>query len=185
MFDENNLRESLFNAEPLSADRQQRFREEVARIVEPPLPRQHRLYYLMAMICSIIGVFGAGTGVVFDAEHRLSQALLLLVLISSAGWVFYILRRGAEPLRIMQSMSKVLAAVSVILAAALIYRGLNDPSLSSILWALAGLLIFLMTSFINLWNRLLTAERRMREDVLRVEYRVAEMASRLAPTPKP
>jgi hypothetical protein len=34
--------------------------------------------------------------------------------------------------------------------------------------------VFLFMSFINLWNRVITAERTIREHILRVEYRVAD-----------
>ena len=64
----------------------------------------------------------------------------------------------------------------------LILLALRSPSLAGVLWALLGLLMFLLTNVINLWNRLITAERTMREHVLRVEYRLADLATRL-PTP--
>ena len=41
-------------------------------------------------------------------------------------------------------------------------------------YVVLGLLLFLLLSFINLWNRVLTAERTMREHILRVEYRLAK-----------
>jgi hypothetical protein len=179
MSDEPSLRESLFQAEPLSAERQQRFRDELGQILEPRLPRSHRWYYILALTGSLIGVFGTACGVLFDAEHRGLQALLLLVWTAFAGWVFYILRQGAEPLRIMQGLSKALTGISFLVAGLLLYHGLQDPSPARILWALAGLLLVLLTSLINLWNRVLMAERTVREHVLRVEYRLAEMASRM------
>ncbi|HEX2973964.1 MAG TPA: hypothetical protein VHP11_16650 [Tepidisphaeraceae bacterium] len=185
MSPEKNLRESLFSAEPLSPEHQQRFREEMTQIMEPRLPRSHRLYYIMALIGSIIGILGTTCGLLFDAEHRWTQATLLLVWTASAAWVLHILRRGAEPLRIMQSMSKALAGIGGLAAGVLIYHGLQNPSLVSILWALVGLLLFLLASFINLWNRVITAERTTREHILRVEYRLADLASRLPPPPKP
>ncbi len=62
-----------------------------------------------------------------------------------------------------------------LVAGVLIFYGLQNPSLASVLWALLGLLVFLLTSFINLWNRVITAERTMREHILRVEYRLADL----------
>ena len=185
MSDEQNLRESLFRAEPLSAERQQRFRDELVQILEPRLPRSHRWYYIMMLIGSVVGILGMACGVLFDAEHRGIQALFLLIWMASAGWVFHILRRGAEPLRVMQGLSKALVSLSLLVAGLLIYHGLQDPSLARILWALVGLLVFLLTSFINLWNRVLTAERTVREHILRVEYRLADLVSRLAAPSKP
>jgi peptidoglycan/LPS O-acetylase OafA/YrhL len=179
MLPEKNLRENLFSVEPVSPERQERFRVELAQIVEPRLPRSHRLYYIMVLVCSVIGICGAVPGILFDTENRWLQGVALVVWTASAGWVYHILRRGCEPLRAMQGMSKVFAGLSVVVAAFLIYHGLQNPSLAGVLWALLGLLVFLLTSFINLWNRVITAERTMREDVLRVEYRLADLASRL------
>ena len=174
MSNENHLRESLFTAEPISPERQQRFREELAQIVEPRLSRSHRLYYIFALIGPIVGLPGVICGVVFDAEHRWTWAFFLLISTAFVCWIFYILRRGAEPLRIMQGMSRALTGIGALVAGLVIFYGLQNPSLTSILWALVGLLMFLLMSFINLWNRLITAERIMREQILRVEYRLAE-----------
>lgn len=175
MSHENNLRESLLNAEPISPERQQRFREELAHIMEPRLPRSHRLYYIVALFGPIAGLPGAVCGVLFDAEHRLIWALFLLGCIAFAGWIVYILRRGSEPLRIMQGMSKAFAGIGALFAGLLIFYGIQSPSLASVLWALLGVLVFLLTSFINLWNRVITAERTMCEHILRVEYRLADL----------
>jgi hypothetical protein len=175
MSNENNLRESLFNAEPISPDRQQRFRGELAQILEPRLSRGYRLYYIMALVGLIAGLPGAVCGVLLDAEHRWIWALFLLGCTAFAGWILYILRRGAEPLRIMQGMSKAFAGIGALVAGLLIFHGLQGPSLASVLWALLGVLVFLLTSFINLWNRVITAELTMREHILRVEYRLADL----------
>ncbi|MDP9176035.1 MAG: hypothetical protein M3O30_19540 [Planctomycetota bacterium] len=183
MSDEKNLRENLFSAEPVSPDRQQRFREELAQILEPRLPRSHRLYYQTGLVCLAIGIPGAACGFLFDSAHRWIWGLNLLVLIACAGWTIHVLRRGAEPLRAMQDMSKALAGIAGIFAGYVIFHGLQSPSLANVLWALLGLLMFLFTSFINLWNRVITAERTTREHVLRVEHRLADLSSR-PPTPR-
>jgi hypothetical protein len=177
----NNLRENLFNAEPISLDRQQRFREELAQIVEPTLPRSHRLYYTLSLVCLALGIPGAVCGLLLDAEHRWTWALNLLVFVPMAGWILYILRRGAEPLRTMQSLSKAFVGLSAFAAFLVIYLGIQNPSLDNVFWALLGMLIFLLTSSINIWNRVLTAERVTREHILRVEYRIADLASNLVP----
>jgi MFS family permease len=174
MVPDDKLRENLFGLEPLSPERQQRFREELAQIVEPRLSRGYRLYYLLGLAGCLIGLPGAVCGLLFDAEHRWIWALNLAVLLGFAGWIFYILRRGAEPMRMMQGMSKALAAVALLAAGLLIVSGIGNPSLAGVLWSLLGLLLFLLVSFINLWNRVLTAERIMREHLLRVEYRLAK-----------
>lgn len=176
-----NLRQNLFDAEPISSDRQRRFREELAEIVEPRLPRSHRLYYTLALVCILIGLPGAVCGLVLDAEHRWVWALNLLALVPTAGWIFYLLRRGAEPLPAMQTMSKALVGISVFAAGLLIWLGIQHPSLDRVFWALFAMLIFLLLNFINIWNRVLMAERTTREHLLRVEYRLADLASHVGP----
>lgn len=175
MSHEDNLRENLFNAEPISPERQQRFRGELDQILEPRLSRGYRLYYIMALVGLIAGLPGAVGGVLFDAEHRWVWALFLLTSIPFVGWIVYILRRGAEPVRIMQGLSKAFAGIGALFAGVLIFYGLQNPSLASVLWALFGVLVFLLMSFINLWNRVITAEQAMREHILRVEYRLADL----------
>lgn len=178
----NNLRENLFSAEPISLDRQQRFREELAQIVEPKLPRSHRLYYTVTLVCLVLGMPGAICGLLLDANHRWVWALNLLVFVPAAGWILYILLRGAEPLQAMQSMSKAMVGLSAAVAFSLIYFSIQNPSLDRVLWALLAMLMFLLLSFINLWNRVLSAERVTREHLLRVEYRIADLASLVAPS---
>ena len=178
-----NLRESLFTAEPLSPERQQRFHDELVRIMEPRLSRRYRVYYTMMLVCLLMGVFGESCRLVFYADHRLVSALYVLIWAASAAWVFHILQRGAEPLRAMQGMSKAAAGIATAVAFILIFYGLKNPSLTAVFWALLGLLAFLMMSFINLWNRVITAERTTREQILRIEYHLADLASRQAPPP--
>lgn len=185
MTTENNLRENLFSSEPVSPERQQRFRQELAQIVEPRLPGSHRLYYKFCLVCLFIGLPGAVCGLIFDAEHRWIWSLNLLVLIPSTGWILHILRRGAEPLRIMRGMSKALAGITWAVALLLILYALRSPSLAGVLWAHLGLLVFLLSNFINVWNRQIMAESTMREHILRVEYRLADLATRLPPPSKP
>lgn len=177
----NRFRDQLLNAEPISAERQQRFRDELAQIVEPALPRSHRLYYQFALVCLVIGIPGALCGLFLDAEHRLVWALNLLVFVPMAAWISHILLRGAEPLRSMQSMSKAFTGISTAAAFLLFSIGIQNPSVGSILWMLLGMLMFLLTSSINLWNRVISAERVTREHILRLEYRIADLASHLVP----
>ena len=87
MTPENDLRENLFSAEPVSPERQQRFRQELAEIVEPRLPRTHRLYYKFCFACLVIGLPGAACGLIFDAEHR---------------WIW-----GLDPGRMSRTLSRI------------------------------------------------------------------------------
>lgn len=176
-----NFRDSLFSAEPISPDRQQRFREELAQIIEPKLPRSHRLYYTSVLVCIALGIPGAFCGLAFDAQNRWIWGLNVLVFATMAGWILYILRRGAEPLAIMQGLSKAFVGVSALVAFGLTIFGIQNPSLNTVLWALLGMLMFLLTNFINVWNRVLTAERTTREHVLRLEYQIASLATQVAP----
>lgn len=185
MMPENNLRETLLAAEPISTERQQRFHEELARIVEPRLPRGHRLYYQICLACLALGLPGAACGFFLDEEHRWIWGLNLLVFVSMAGWILHILRRGAEPLHAMQGMSKAFAGITFAVALLVIVQALASPSLADVVWGLLALLLFLLTSSINIWNCVIVAERSVREDILRVEYRLADLAARLPAPAKP
>ncbi len=99
MLDEKNVRENLFSAEPLSPQRQKRFREELARIIEPRLSRGHRLYYIVALAGAVAGLPGAACGVLFDAQHRWLWALSLLAFTAFAGWILHILAEGPSHCR--------------------------------------------------------------------------------------
>lgn len=167
---QSNLKDCLFELEPLSRERQERFQNELAQIVDPRLPRSHRLYYIGALICILIGLPGAVCGLLFDLEHRWLWGLNLSILLVLSAWIFFILRRGSEPLSIMQGLSKGLSGIACLIAVLSIVIDIQTPSLSSILWAMLGLLLFVLMSFINLWNRVIASERTLLEHVLRVEY---------------
>lgn len=170
---QNSLKDRLFALEPLSPERQEQFQHELATIINPRLPRIHRLYYVGGLVCVLIGLPGAICGFALDVEHRWIWALNVVASTVFAGWIFFILRRGSEPLSIMQGLSKGLSGISCLVAVLIIAMGIQTPTLSSILWSLSGLLFFVLMSFINLWNRVITAERTVREHILRVEYRIA------------
>src|SRR5438874_12924678 len=110
MTPENNLRENLFSAEPVSPERQQRFRQELAQIVEPRLPSSHRLYNRFWLVCLVIGLPGAACGLIFDAEHRWIWGLILPVVIPMAGLLLHILRRWGASLRTLQDRRRAIAA---------------------------------------------------------------------------
>lgn len=173
MNSDDRLHERLFGLEPLSSDRRQQFHNELATIVEPRLSRGQRQYYVAGLAGCLVGLPGAVCGLLLDSEHRWVWALNLVVLLGLAAWILSILRRGAEPLSAMQTLSKAFVAVALFTAGVPIVWGIETPSLDKILWSLLGLLMFLLMSFINLWNRLLTAERTVREQLLRIEYRLA------------
>jgi len=148
MLHEKDLRDNLLSAEPLSPQRQQRFREELAQIVEPRLSRGYRLYYIVTLCCAVSGL------PVQPAASRSTRR--------TAGfgrcrcWPLQPWRVDlahppprAEPLSAMQGMSKAMAGISVVVAGSLIYHGLQRPSLAGILWAMLGVLLFLLTSSIN------------------------------------
>jgi len=185
MLPEKNLRESLCSVEPISPDRQQRLRDEIARTVDVPLSGGKRMYYILLMAGLAIGVPGAVYGIGFDAEHRWVWALSLGGATLYIAWIWHILRRGSEPLRIMRHISKSFASIGAMFAFFLIFHGLENPSLVGLFWALLGLLICLLMSFINLWNRVIAAERMTREQILRVEYRLADLSSKLVPPTRP
>lgn len=182
MLPEKNLRESLFSVEPISPDRQERLREEIARTIDAPLSTGKRAYYIL-MLVGLVIVPGTLYGIGFDADHWM-LALSLAGVTLYVAWIWYILRRGAEPLWIMRHLSRSFASIGAMFAFFLIFHGLENPSLVGLFWALLGLLVCLLMSFINLWNRVIHAERITREQILRVEYRLADLSSRLAPEAK-
>jgi hypothetical protein len=177
MSGERELREGLLGAEPVSAERQERFAAEVGQILEPRLPKGYRWYYGLSLAGMVVGLPGAVSGAVFDAEHRWVWVLMAAGIVVSGCWIVHILIRGAEPQRVMQGISKVLAGLSTAAAVMVIAYGLQHPSMESILWALLGVVACVFCNVINLWNRMITAERNVRVQMLRVEYRLAEAAA--------
>jgi hypothetical protein len=174
---ERELRAGLLGAEPMSAERRERFAAEMGEILEPRLSRGYRWYYGLFLASILMGLPGAVCGMVFDGEQRWRWVLMAAGELVCAWWVWHILRRGAEPLRSMQGMSKVLAGLSTAAAVVVILYGLRQPSMESILWGLLGVVACVFFNVINLWNRTLVAERSVRVQMLRVEYRLAEAAA--------
>jgi hypothetical protein len=177
MSGEREMRAGLLGAEPVSAERQERFAAEVGQILEPRLPKAYRWYYGLALAGNLVGLLGAVCGLVFDAEHRGQWVLMVVVIVAASGWIMHILKRGAEPLRAMQGMSKVMAGLSTAAAVAVTLYGLQYPTMEHVFWALLGVVACVFCNVINLWNRMITAERNVRVQMLRVEYRLAETAA--------
>lgn len=173
MVNENDLKDRLLELEPVNPDRQQRFRDELTQIVNPPLPRLHRLYYMGAIVCLLLGLPGALCGLTLDAEHRGIWAFSVGSSLAFVGWLYLILKRGSEPFSMMQGASKGLSGLSFIIAAALIVMSIQSPSLASILWSMLAMLFFALMTSINLWNQMIASERTVREHILRLEYQLA------------
>jgi hypothetical protein len=60
--------------------------------------------------------------------------------------------------------------------------GMEDPRRPGAVWfGVYAVAVLVLTSSINLWNRIVAADLHNQEHLLRLEYRLADLASRLPP----
>jgi len=176
------FRDRLLDSESLSPESRAAFEREITTIVRPKLTRGGRWYYaafLIGLMC--VAVNSVVLAIVFRNNAAVAVVNLLVGVscLVAAVPVFLVLRRGAENFAIQQAFGKALPGVALAATCGLlVYAGYEIDS-APLLWPAFGLLFFLMTSFINLYNRTIAAERTMREHLLRLEYRVVELAERL------
>lgn len=177
------FRDRLLSTEPLAPELQSTFDREIEAIMNPKLTRIQRWYYVVFLVAlGVVGVTAAIMAAVFRADPLAVGAGILVAVgaLLAAAFVIHVLRRGAEDFTIQVYAGKTLPGFALAVACGLLFYSTEIADSPHLLWPALGVLFFLLTSFINLYNRIVAAERTNQEYLLRLEYRLAEMAERMA-----
>jgi hypothetical protein len=185
MNDETPMRESLLGLEPLDPQMRQRFEQQVRDIYDGKLTKGTRLYWRLSLAGCLGMAVGSCLGLLEGPHARGFWVNLFVLAVSIALSVFHarVLGRGRVDFRVQLAAGKFMPGLAWLAILAAFAYGISDPvrrpdATFYGIWALA---LFALVSSINLWNRIVAADYHAQEHALRLEYRLADLASRLPP----
>jgi len=176
---EPNFREKLLAAEPLDAARARQLEQEIAHMWNQKLTKAQRLYWIFSLVAAGIVAVPAGIVSAFympDGWMRTIWWLFTASNVAMAIFAFKVLRRGSFNFREGLSMGKISSGLTFAIAMLLVVRAIANPNMEALAFAIFGLLWFLLATSMNLWNRIIEAENKTREQFLQLELRLLEKA---------
>jgi hypothetical protein len=177
---EPNFREKLLATEPPDAARARQLEQEIANMWTQKLTKMQRFCWTLGMIAA--GAMAIPAGVVSacymsDGWMRAIWWIYTAGNVAMAIFSFYILRRGSFSLPQGLSMGKISSALTFAIAMLLVVRAIANPNMEALAFAIFGILWFLLAIGINLWNRIIVAEAKTREQFLQLELRLLEKSN--------
>jgi hypothetical protein len=186
MSNEAPMRESLLGLEPLNPRMQERFEQQIQDIYDGKLTKGVRLYYRLSQIAVLIGATGFAFGLLAGPHDKGFWLSLLALAVMIPCSVFYakVLARGRVDTRVQLAIGKFMPALGWLVVTASFVYGVSDPARrpDATFYGIYALALFVLVSSINLWNRIVAADYHAQEHSLRLEYRLAELASHLPPS---
>jgi len=191
------FRDQLLNFEPLDPQRQKQLEQQVRDLVDRRITGLQWVYWIAILLAGGLGavfllrsmVLGIAKAAAVGAAVGDPVLFVLLMWLGAAlcvlGALFALLvmlrRRVQSQLRLV--FGKIMPAVAGLLIVITFLYGCDDPAHKpEATWlGVYALAAFVFTSSINLWNRVVAADQRAQSHMLRIEYRLAELAERLPP----
>ncbi len=180
-----NLGDRLAELEPVQADRRARYEQAVKDLFERKLPPIMKLFIGAVGIGSIgIAIFLASGAILHPQLPTLAHVglgggvLFALAWAALCGWTFY---RGAWYSKLQPTAIAALAWVFAVFMETL-FLVLAPMAPDPYLWTVAlfaGLVILIGAGVQLITTRLQQSELSMREALLRMEYRLAELAEQM------
>ena len=192
------LRDQLLNIEPLDPQRQRQLEQQVRDLVSPKITGLQWVYWAGFVVCgalmalffcrSISGLSGRITPHVGSGPELFMLGMWVYLLLSVLGAVlalYFMIRRRVDT-RVQLRLGMIMPAGAFMLIVISFLYGCDDPGHKpEATWlGVYALAAFAFTSTITLWNRIVAADQHAKEHMLRIEYRLAELAERLPP-PQP
>ncbi len=186
MNSETPIRDTLLGLEPLSPVMRQRFEQQMRDIVDGKPTRGARTYWVLSLAGDIIlaALFGYNLRVApLRGPLLWGIALCFGLSVVTGSFVLHILVRGRVNARVQIAAGKLLPAIGLAMVFLAFVYGMADPRQpDASFFAIFALAVLVLTSSINLWKRIAAADYHAQKHALRLEYRLAEMASHLPPS---
>lgn len=179
------LRRHLLEMEPPDPKCQERFNKEIHAVFEQELTRRSRIIWTLSLLAALL--FAAwGSLVIFygqvDVFIRLVWVVYTLANVAFAAYCLYVLKKGVLNLRYLFTFLVMAPAGALVISVLLIARAASEPSLESLLWAGFGVMCLIVALAWSIHNRITNVELTSREQFLRLESRLLDLADRLPPS---
>jgi hypothetical protein len=178
------LIERLFESEKLSPVLKASYQEELSNMLEPKLTTRMALPGAALLVILLIGIAAIVRNLfVFEAKPHLIVSWVVLG--GASAWVAYLilrdlLRRRHSPKSVF-SISQAFFCAGGLMTVATLLAGMSEPAnpASTFNTLFAFVFFFTCAEWVTN-NRIASAELAAKEQMLRIEYRLADLAERLA-----
>jgi len=186
MSDKTRSRDALLSVEPLNAEMQQRFEQRMQELIEGKVSTWARFYWLVFMVVCLCQAVYCGWSASRMPSRGMAHVLVILCCLISAvgaGICGYVAIRGRIRVRNQVAVGRAMPAVAFLGVIVCIVYGTMNPEYASVMnWCvMCGVAVLILASSVNVWNRIASADLSGQEHLLRLEYRVAELAARIPP----
>jgi tellurite resistance protein TehA-like permease len=175
---ERQIRERLLAAEPLSQNRQQRLEREIMETLNPRLSGFAWWYRLSGALGSAMSVVVACIVLRYGTNDTTDRVIWSVAAATSFVGIFLFakgLRSGRENVPWLAALSKAAPALALLILIGLMMNVLAHPTISNLAWLVFGVVLLVLTLAIVLFNFILLIHLGQKEQVLRLEYRLAEL----------
>ncbi len=184
---DHDLREELLRLETFSPQLRQRYKTELESMVERRLRPWERVWWCCwaVMGFGFVAVFGAAALIAGPELHWLARTLFGLGAIFGVVWMIIcllILKKGSFHLRKDAfAIGGVTWVLLVMMSVIVLLLGSQIPDTpTAVLMVVSNLTFLVMFGLILTWGRIADSELRFRENFLRLELQLSELAEHLA-----
>jgi hypothetical protein len=177
------LIERLFNSEKLSPVLKASYQEELNGMLEPKLTTRKALPGIALLFVLVLCTIGLVRNMfVFNPEPLILVAWVVLA--AAFSWVSFLivrdLRRQKHTPKAALSIGHILMTSAAAITVVALLIGLNAPDDPASTFNAFFVFVWYFACFsLALENRIAAAELAAREQMLRIEYRLADLAERL------
>jgi hypothetical protein len=176
------FRQRLFEAQEMTPSLQDAYQKELDAILHETLTPRKRLPSMVILMILVVCAVGI---VVAMFVHRgtmfFSSAVTMLIFCTlAAAWIARDQWRGSFARKTSLKMAALFYGTAGVLTVLALFQGLRAPSDPASTFGLLFPFVWLVTCLgWSLLNRIAAAELTMREEMLRIECRLADVAERL------
>ena len=182
----NNLRERLFEAQEVMPELRAAYDKELDGILHEPSSRKNRLLAVVLVLIMLAVVVGEVRALIVyqgGFTFYIGAATMLIVCAVAAVWIIRDLRKAKIAKKSAHQISEMLYGAAGILTVASLLHGLGDAGNPKSTFDAFFVFVFLFVCAMwSLANRIAASEMAMKEQMLRLECRLADVAERLSAT---
>jgi len=176
------LRDRLFEVEPLCAERNEKLQREIQAMFEQKMSRWEKVYWGASAAGSLVFTISA-IPIVFLAPVapgvRMVWAIFGVLNAVVGAFLVWRLWKGSMHLGQQFAGGKAGVGVAMLVTVLLLMNVINNPTVENLAWGLIGVASLVLAASIAVHNQVLSAELNGREQALKLEYRLAELAEKL------
>jgi hypothetical protein len=179
----NNLRERLFEAQEVMPELRAAYDKELDAILHEPASRKNRLLaavLLLIMLAVVVGEVRALLVYKGEWSFYLAAGTMLIACAAGSVWLVRDLRKSKVEKKSAHKFSEMLYAAASILTVVSLLHGLGNAGNPKSTFDAFFVFVFLFVCAMwSLANRITASEMTMKEQMLRLECRLADLAERL------